>query len=389
MKRFLISLAALAVFACASDQPKKPNASPASLAEGEPSPVGVIPTTLLHDGQRNKDVDLSIEYPTRGGPFPVIIVSHGYGSSNRGYEPLVAYWTSRGYVVIRPSHADAGALREAVRDAIVERRDDRQQARRERRRASPDAQQQQQAPFRPNPSESIWEKEREPQWRDRARDVTLVIDSLGELEERFPELKGKIDRTKIGVAGHSYGAFTALLLGGTRTFGNPPLQLADARVTAVLAMSPQGIASNRGLTAESWRDVKVPAMFMTGTRDFGASETETPQWRRNAFEYSPTGDKYFVLIEGARHLTFAGIGSATAPESDLMIPEQTIDPVTGQQVITRVPRQGGSYVSERGLYDRIRSIALTFWDANLKNEPKAKEKLSAAQFGGNVTMEKK
>jgi predicted dienelactone hydrolase len=387
MKRFLISLAALVVFACASDSAKKPAVAGASPADGEPSPVGVIPTTLLHDAQRNKDVDISISYPTRGGPFPVIIFSHGYGSSNRAYEPLVAYWTSHGYVVIRPAHADADALREALRERVADRRD-QQQGRRERRKPTPE-ELQQQSQFRPNPSESIWEKEREPQWRDRARDISLVIDSLGELETRFPELKGKMDAKKIGLGGHSYGAFTVLLLGGMKTVGNPPLQLVDPRVNAVLAMSPQGIAANRGLTAESWRDVKVPAMYMTGTRDFGAAETETPLWRRDPFEHSPAGDKYFVLIEGARHLTFAGIGAAPGFESDLLIPEQRIDPVTGQQIVTTLPRQSTSYIGDRGLYDRIRSIALTFFDAYLKSDAKAKEKLAPGGFGGNVTVEKK
>ena len=109
MKRILITLAALAIAACASDQAKKPEGAKASLADNELSPVGVIPTALLHDAQRNKDLDISLEYPTRGGPFPVIIFSHGYGASNRGYESLVAYWTGHGYVVIRPAHADAGA----------------------------------------------------------------------------------------------------------------------------------------------------------------------------------------------------------------------------------------------------------------------------------------
>jgi predicted dienelactone hydrolase len=388
MKRLLISLAALAMFACASDPAKKPGGAGASLAEGEPSPVGVIPTTLLHDAQRNKDVDIAVSYPTRGGPFPVIVFSHGYGGSNRGYEPLVAYWTSHGYVVIRPAHADAGILREMVRDAAAERRDDRNQARRERRKPTPE-ELQQQSQFRPNPSESIWEKEREPQWRDRARDITLVLDSLGELEQRFPELKGKMDAKKIGVSGHSYGAFAALLLAGMKTSGNPPLQLADPRVTAVLVMSPQGIAANRGLTAESWRDVKMPAMFMTGTRDFGAAETETPVWRRDPFEYSPAGDKYFVLIEGARHATFAGFGQSTVLESDSLMPGQVVDPVTGQRETIRTPRQGMSSIPDRSLNERIRSIALTFWDAYLKSDGKAKEKLAAAQFGGNVTVEKK
>jgi predicted dienelactone hydrolase len=130
-------------------------------------------------------------------------------------------------------------------------------------------------------------------------------------------------------------------------------------------------------------------MYMTGTRDFGAAETETPLWRRDPFEYSPAGDKYYVLIEGARHITFAGLSSIVAPEADLMIPEQTVDPVTGQRMVTRVPRTGGAFISDRGLHERIRTVALTFWDAYLKGDAKAKEKLSAAQFGGNVTVEKK
>src|SRR5262245_1927113 len=237
MKRFLISLAALALAACASPQPKKMQAAPApSTVEGETSPVGVIPTTLLHDAQRNKDLDISIGYPTKGGPFPVIIVSHGYGGSNRGYESLVANWTSHGYVTIRPSHADAGALRDAIREVPKVNREDRPRSRAERKRAEEEAKKAA-AEFHPNPAETIWEKEREPQWRDRARDISLIIDALADLEVRFPELKGKIDRTKIGVGGHSYGAFTAMLVGGTKA---DSLQVADPRVTAILAMSPQG-----------------------------------------------------------------------------------------------------------------------------------------------------
>jgi len=386
MKRFLITLAALAVAACASDQPKKPEAGKASLAEGEASPVGVIPTALLHDAQRNKDVDVSIEYPTRGGPFPLIILSHAYGGSNRGYESLVANWTSHGYVVIRPAHADAGAMRATPPRDVAERGEE---PRSNRGRAAQAAQQP--PPFRPNPAEEIWDKEREPQWRDRARDISFVIDSLPGLEERFPELKGKIDRAKIVVAGHSYGAFTAMLVGGMRAGG---LNVADSRVSAILAMSPQGVASNRGLTAESWRDVKVPAMFMTGSRDFGAVETETPDWRKTAYENSPAGDKYFVFLPGARTATFTGM-APLMPDQQIVTgtPDlPTRDPRTGQMVsqgMSTVGRNNGSYISERALFNEIRSIAMTFFDAYLKSEAKAKERLTAGQLGGGVMVEKK
>src|SRR5438128_7514601 len=120
MKRAL-SLLFLCAASCASG-PNQPATAPVAMkvgnynAEMGPSPVGVIPAATLHDAQRNKDVEASIEYPTRGGPFPIIVFSHGYGGSDRGYEPLISYWTSNGYVCIRPSHADAGALRETPRE---------------------------------------------------------------------------------------------------------------------------------------------------------------------------------------------------------------------------------------------------------------------------------
>src|SRR6266513_1409785 len=120
MKRLVPLL--LILGACSSNQNAPTTTAPAPTTIGKynsdagPSPVGVIPVATLNDPQRNKNLELSIEYPTRGGPFPIIVFSHGYGSSDRGYEPLISYWTSNGYVCIRPSHADAGQLRDTSRD---------------------------------------------------------------------------------------------------------------------------------------------------------------------------------------------------------------------------------------------------------------------------------
>src|SRR5437867_8814810 len=133
MKRLLPLLVIIAA-ACSSSTPNQPATAPVALTVGNysadmgPSPVGVIPAATLHDAQRNKDVEVSIEYPTRGGSFPIIVFSHGYGSSDRGYEPLISYWTSNGYVCIRPSHADAAAPRDTIREAL-ERPAPRSQAR--------------------------------------------------------------------------------------------------------------------------------------------------------------------------------------------------------------------------------------------------------------------
>jgi predicted dienelactone hydrolase len=403
MKPFLLSLALISAAGCASSPPQQQTTpaapAPASFKpsygfEMGSSPVGVIPAAILHDAARKKDLEVSIEYPARGsGPFPVIILSHGYGGSSHGYEGLISYWTSYGYVCIRPSHADAGALRDAMSDLLAMRRDQRQQANdrgRNRKPADANANANANAHPRPNAAEMIWEKEREPQWRDRVRDVTLILDSLDQIEKDFPELAGKMDHSRIGVGGHSYGAFTATLVAGGRTFGDPPLELGDPRVKAMMAMSPQGVAANRGLTADSWRDVHVPAMYMTGSRDFGANESEGPEWRRTAFDNSPPGDKYFVLIKGATHMTFTGVATGLG-EQTIRTPQTPVtDPRTGQVVNPGYqPDPRGLQISDRGTFNTIRSVSLMFWDSYLKDKKEAKVLLDPTKFSGSVELVKK
>jgi predicted dienelactone hydrolase len=395
MKRSATALAAaMVIAACASSTPKKAEPPPVPTqamrysSESGPSPVGVIPAALLHDGQRNRDLSIDIEYPTRGvGPFPLIIFSHGYGGASSGYEGLAAYWASYGYIVARPSHADAGALRDQFRERLEERRKERQDQQKQGRAGNRQMQREERdrAEAAAQAAEAVWKDQREPQWRDRLRDVTFIIDSLDELERHYPELQGKIDHNKIGVGGHSYGAFTAMLVAGAKTSGDQSVGAYDPRVRAIVAMSPQGIGGPQNLTAESWRNVKIPAMFITGSRDVGA-EGETPDWRRGAFENSPAGDKYLVFIEGARHMSFAGVappiqaGEVTTRDfPDYPTGQRPPDPYGGRdstsfQTDTRErPWAGG----DRYVFNASRMAALTFWDAYLKDEAKAKDSLKS------------
>jgi predicted dienelactone hydrolase len=406
MKRLLLPLFMILAVACGSSQNTPGSEQMPSLKVGQynadsgPTPVGVIPVATLHDAQRNKDINLSIDYPALGTSYPVIVFSHAYGLSDASYEPLVSYWVSNGYVVIRPSHADAGALGEQTRESlqdIYQRQQQSATGQRSRRRPQPNEQQPQAtpAPFRPNPMETIWDKEREAQWRNRVDDVKFIIDSLNDLEARFPELAGKMDHGKIGVAGHSYGAFTAMLIGGVQTFGNPPLQLADRRVKAILAMSPFGTAENRGLTAQSFATLRVPAMFMTGSQDRGAVESETPDWRKQAFEDSPAGDKYFVLIQGARSTSFTG-GSASAFDTTNRNvtpgPQGQYPSYPGQYPTQVQPMPGGAtsgFLSDRNVFQKIKITSLIFWDAYLKGLPSAHDLLTQDKMPSGVTIASK
>lgn len=386
MKRLFLPLLFIAA-ACSSGGDR--SAAPAPMKVGgystdtEASPVGVIPTGVLHDSARNKDLNISIDYPARGGPFPVIIFSHPYGSSNRAYEPLISYWVSNGYVCIRPAHADAEALREQSELMAVPPQEERRERRGERRNGRQT--EVKPVPSRPNPAEEIWDKQREPQWRDRAADIELIINSLDTLEKQYPELLLKMDHSKIGVAGQGYGAFTAMLLGGMRTFGNPPLDLTDPRVRAIVAFSPEGIAENRGLTAQSWADVHIPVLFMTGTNDIGATAAEDANWRKTAFDNSPAGDKYFVLLQGAGAGTFTGMGGMGFGGFEQQRPMSPGGMYGGGGYGYPEQPRGQVTVAPARSFDVVEITSLAFWDAYLKNKTSARDLLQPEKYNSSFS----
>ena len=245
-----------------------------------PYSASAVDDVVLHDQQRNKDLHLRIYYPDGVGTFPVIVFSHGYSGSKDGYTGLTRFWAEHGYVTLQPTHDDSFALRRqqgglrALREAIG------------------------------NMEEEIDDPNA---WANRVRDITFVMDSLGDFERRVPGLKGKMDPKQIGVGGHSFGAYTTMLIGGATVDipdGPQGKSYADARPKALLVISGQGI-SRMGLTEHSWTKITRPMMVMTGSRDRGF-KGQDPDWRKQPYDFSPAGDKFFVYIEGASHMTFTG-----------------------------------------------------------------------------------
>jgi predicted dienelactone hydrolase len=333
-----------------------PDQSPRSRYAGEAgeSPVGVIPEGVVRDAERGKDVLFSVDYPTRPGTYPLILFSHGFGATRQTYVGLAAHWASQGYVVIRAAHADSGRLQLS----------NVQQA---------------------------WKDQTPADWRNRVRDVTAIIDGLDRIEETYPELKGKIDRTKIGVSGHSYGAFTAMLIGGARTYPGAT-SYADPRVKAVVAMSPQGASETFGLTTESWTEVRTPTLFMTGTMDRGMAEDETPEWRRQAFELAPAGDKWLVVFEGATHGSFTGRIGPSVAGSQMDENRPPIGPdrrPVGTVPETRANRESNAGLRIRGIFSNIKGISLAFFDTYLKGEAEGRTALEGAAGRGGVELVKK
>lgn len=241
------------------------------------------------DAGPRSGVPVRIWSPIDGGPYPVVVMSHGGGGSGAGYEYLVREWAESGYVVLLPTHRDSLALqRQAGIDVATGF---------EALRSDID-----------NPAA----------WEQRALDVTAVIDRLPEIGDLVPDLAGRVDPSRVAVAGHSFGAFTAMLVAGVEPeAGGEVISVRDERPVAFLLLSPQGVGQ-QGLTVSSFRNLDRPTLVMTGTLDQGQTARTAdgaPQSfedKLDPFELSPPGEKTAVIIEGATHFTFSGPGSGRA-----------------------------------------------------------------------------
>ena len=297
-----------------------------------------------------RKLPLKVYYPDAPGKFPVIIFSHGAAGSKDFYSLLGNYWASNGYVVIHPTHADSVFL--------------------------PNGQ------FTPENKNELVEYTLEtPQaWKERAADISQIIDSLDEITTQAPQLRGKLDAQHIGVGGHSYGAYTTQLVGGATIDipnGSKNQSYADRRVKAILMLSPQG-TGQQGLNDSSWDSMTLPAMFMTGSKDIGATTGEEPDWRQESFNFSPPGDKYLLFIQDANHLSFSGrltgeegTVPASASNNSGNFGGKLREQIRDQMVEHRVEQKFGSG-DQKAIFGYVKVGSLAFWDAYLKNDVSAK-----------------
>ena len=120
--------------------------------------------------------------------------------------------------------------------------------------------------------------------------------------------KGKLDRDRVAVSGHSAGALTAQMAIGakTRTLRNPqPTDLGDKRFKAAIVISGPG-TNNLMFTDHSWADLDKPMLVITGSLDSMALTRETPETRQEPFTLAKPGSKYLLFVQGATHGSYAG-----------------------------------------------------------------------------------
>ena len=279
------------------------------------------------DAGRNRTVPVKIYYPQGDGPFPVIIFSHGLGGTREGYEYLGTFWAAHGYASVHLQHVGS--------DDAVWRGGGGMQA---MARAA-------------NGKNAL----------DRAADVKFALDQLEILNKdaAFP-LRGKLDLQKIGMAGHSFGANTTLLVSGLKL----PLaaSLADARIKCAIAMSAPSPATKN--YEAIYGDIKIPVYHLTGTKDTSPLDRNgsSAKDRRLPYDHTKGADAYLTIFQDGDHMVFSG------------------------------QRRGAAVSSDARNHELIQQSTLAFWDTYLKGDITAKSWLQndfAKELDNSGTFEQR
>jgi predicted dienelactone hydrolase len=251
---------------------------PAPDTAGPSAPVLTFTPVALATPGRLVDLRLRVSAPTTGDALPLILLSHGHGPSNYvsslyGYAPLVDFYAAHGFVVIQPTHLDSATL--GLRDADHS-----------------------EAPL---------------YWRSRCEDMVRILDNLDDVEAAVPQLKGRVDRDKVAVVGHSMGGHTASLLLGARLTDprhGTTVDLREPRIaTGVLLAAPgRGGDALSASTAENYpfllapdfSEMKAPALVAFGDDDDSYLTVVGPEWYADPYVLSP-GPKSLLTLFGAEH----------------------------------------------------------------------------------------
>ena len=222
-----------------------------------------------HDARRNRDIPVRIYLPSNDKPAPIVLFSHGLGGSRAGSKFLGEHWAARGYVAVFIQHAGSD-------DAVW-----KDSAPKER-------------------LEALREAASLENFLLRVKDVPAVLDEL-ENWNKTGALAGRMDLTKVGMSGHSFGAVTTEAVSG-ETFPTSGKKLTDSRIRAAVIFSP---STPRATTAErAFSDVTIPWLLMTGTNDvtfIGEADMESRLGVYPALHGAP---KYQVVLDKAEHSAF-------------------------------------------------------------------------------------
>jgi polyhydroxybutyrate depolymerase len=274
-------------------------------------------------------VPITVHVPAGAGPFPTVVVSHGAGGDRETHYGQAQDLAAHGYAVLCVEHP--GSNRARLTQGL-----------------------------RPMRNLEVMLRDAD-EVLNRPKDVSFALDRAAAWNLGHERLRGRFDLQRVGVLGHSYGAFTALVTCGVRPaldWLEPRVEpgkglgpdLHDPRVRCGVALSPQGVGEPFFI-AESFASLRVPLLGISGTKDVQQGGRPA-EGRKEAFALWPAGEHRLVWLANARHNDFTSSSGATGRS----LPSPTRDDV---QPVTRAATRA-------------------WFDLHLKTEPAAAGRLTEA-----------
>jgi predicted dienelactone hydrolase len=286
----------------------------------------VIAKGDLHDASRDRRIPYKLYYPapeTEQRDLPLILWSHGLGGSRDGAGFLARFLAAQGYVICNIQHKGTDS--------------------------------------------SLWEGKPGHPWdviRDthipraaaleRFRDVPFVLDHLDVIGAGHPDAGAAMDKTRLGMSGHSFGAMTAQVMAG-QLFPDADGELKsfrEKRFKAGILYSPVPANSQSGEQPPTiYNGIDLPLFHMTGTADDSPIEHFTYKDRLVVYENSGRAERQLLILNGGDHMVYNGSRGQLAENP------------------------------KRGLHeDIIKIAALAWWDSHLKDDAAARHWLTGGAF---------
>jgi len=260
----------------------------AAMNLGESAPIVSVQPVVLPASDRGTDLPVRVSAPVTGHDLPIVLFSHGSGSSLHGYGPLADFWAAHGFMVIQPTHLDSRTVGLAHDDPRTPRI-----------------------------------------WRIRVGDLTRILDQLDLVEAAVPGLGGRVDRSRIAASGHSFGGQTAGNLLGLRVLDpetGKEEDLSDPRIKAgvLFATAGEGGANLTPSAAEhlpymnpNFAHMGTPSLVVVGDADDTPRKhritVRGPDWMTEPYALSPGAESLLTLF-GAEH-SLGGIAGYEVAET--------------------------------------------------------------------------
>ncbi|MEM9012521.1 MAG: dienelactone hydrolase [Pseudomonadota bacterium] len=259
---------------------------------------GVYEGVKLRDGQTEVSLHgravRDAAPATVDGPYPLIIISHGYPGNRFLMSPLAENLATKGYVVVSIDHTDSTySDQSAFGSTLV----------------------------------------------NRSLDQTFVLDEMARLNgEAESFLAGLVDAETTGLIGYSMGGYGAIITAGGGvteasvgySWGAPAgtlgvhlsgseshAALPDPRIRAIVAFAPWG-REREFWSAETLAGVETPVFFVAGSQD-DVSGYEAGV--RLMFEETVNADRYLLTFIGANH----NAGAPMPAPQESWQPVETLD----------------------------------------------------------------